>query len=442
MPQRKKRTVVIVGCTKDSLAYGCLFADSGISTYIVDKDKRLINAIRAGRSPFRRVSFGTAIKRNVNIKKLIALEDLTEIPKKANYLILFSDATFINEEVDYSRLEKFCKDVSRRLQRGSTVIFSGRVYPGTTETLSRRILEEGSGMKAGVDFHLAYAALPRLSEKGLKELRKKIKVIGGVTEESVKRADSLLGEISKTENLRVSNMNSAEAVNLLEMVYCEVNRALCNEFSELCEKSGVDFVEVREAVNTRLKRFIPLHGFEKSDSKNLHFLIEETKAAGVKIRLPVAAFKINSSWVTRVLRLLKDGLKACNKTIRRSRVSVLGVRPKADLEGTGEKMTKILVKTLEHRGLKVNVYDPKLSFEEVSGMGYSTDKTLKQTINGRDCIILNYPCEGFNNSTLTKTKFLLRMPALILDTTDTIDPYAAEKVGFIYRGVGRGVWNK
>jgi len=438
----EKKTVVILGCTTNSLAYSCLFADSGINTIVVDGDKRFIDAIGLGESPFRIAELTVAVKKNVASKKLFALEDLAEVSGRTNFMIIFADATFDNGEVNYSNLEKSCKEAGRVLHKGETAIFSGRVYPGTTATFSRRVLEEGSGLDAGKGFHLAYAALPSLSWKGLKELRRKTKVIGGVTRESAEKADSLLREVSRNKNYLVSNLNSAEAVNLLEMAYYDLNRAVCNEFSEFCERSGVDYKEIREALNVRLKGFVPLIGFSKSDSDFLRFLIEETKALGKGIKLATAALRINNSAIAHLLHLLKDGLKTCNKTIRRSKVTVLGIKEKYDLGDEGENTTRAIVKTLESNGLKVNVYDHKLTFEEVSNMGYSTERTLNQTVNGRDCIILNHTCEGINDSTLNDLKFLLRMPALILDTTDTIDPYEAEKAGFVYRGLGRGVWKK
>jgi UDP-N-acetyl-D-mannosaminuronate dehydrogenase len=97
------------------------------------------------------------------------------------------------------------------------------------------------------------------------------------------------------------------------------------------------------------------------------------------------------------------------------------------------------VNLMKRKGMIVRVYDPLFSHNELTEIGYPATRTLKEAIEGADCLVIASPHDQFKNLDLNKTKFLVKQPSAIVDLARVIDPLSAEKEGFVYRGLGRGV---
>ena len=141
-------------------------------------------------------------------------------------------------------------------------------------------------------------------------------------------------------------------------------------------------------------------------------------------------------------RLIRDVLKQEEKTFRRARIALLGVSYRANIKEPRGTKTKVLANMLVRKGAIVRVFDPLYSYNELKEMGYPTERTLTKTIEGTDCLVFLVGHDRFKSLNLRRIRFLMRKAAAIVDIGHIIDPVKAEKEGFVYRGVGRGVWTK
>jgi len=315
--------------------------------------------------------------------------------------------------------------------------------PGVTETLAKETLENASGLKAGIDFCLAYCPICDTSEHILEDIATRKRVVGAINLQSLNVACLILDTITKGEIVKVRDIKTAEAVKLFEKAYQDVNVALANEFAHFCEKAGIDFVEAWNAVNPQ-----PHHGLQVAMTADVHapedsyLLLEEAEPVNAKLRMLTLARKINDETLDHTLHLVRDALRSCQKTLRRAKISVFGVSSCPNMKEPCGSPTKKLVNMLKKRGVSVQVYDPFFSHKELSSMGYSVKATLTKTVEGADCIIVAVGHDRFRRLNLRRINFFVKKPAAIVDMGHVINPAKAEKEGFVYRGIGRGVWTK
>jgi nucleotide sugar dehydrogenase len=310
--------------------------------------------------------------------------------------------------------------------------------PGMTETVAKEILENASGLEAGTNFGLTYSSTLNNSTHLSRDVANCSKVVGGITKRSLKVACLILDTITKGEIVRVKDIKTAEAVKLLEESYKDVNIAFANEFAQFCEEAGIDFVKVRNIINPL--KFSRMAGLHKS--RDSYFLVEEAEAVDVKLRLLSLAAKINDETMDHAIRLLRDALRTCQKSLRRSKISVFGISSVPNRKRAANSATKNLVNQLKKRGASVKVYDPFFSHKELSRMSYDAEATLSKTVEGADCLVVAVAHDRFRRLNLRRTQMLMKQPAAMVDMGQVINPAKAEKAGFVYRGFGRGVWTK
>ena len=238
----------------------------------------------------------------------------------------------------------------------------------------------------------------------------------------------------------VKNLKTAEATKLFENISRDVNFALANEFALLCEKIGIDFIEALEAANTQPYSHLLLPGIVGGRiTKDPYLLIEEAENVNVNLRMTILARKINDGMLRHTLSLVRKALRRCSRTFRRSKVSVFGVSSRPNIKEAEGSLTKELVDMLHKRGVRVRVYDPFFTPSELKEMGYPVGSTLTKTVQGVDCLIIAVGHDKFKKLNLKRIKFQVRKPAAIVDMSRVINPARAEKEGFMYFGVGRGI---
>ena len=442
--KREKYTVSVIGCGHAGLPTLCLFAEAGFKVIGVDPSQHIINLVKRAKSPFTEPRVGALIKKYLKDRRLTVTADARNTVS-ASDIIIFMVPTPVDrrKRPDYSYVEKTCREVGMVLRSGSLIIFQSTVGPGVTETLVKETLENASGLKAGIDFGLAYCPVRYASGQTLEDTATYTRVVGAINQQSLKVACLVLGTITRGEIVKVRNIRTAEAVKLFEKVYLDVNFALANEFACFCEKTGIDFFEARDAANTQPQCYLQVPGIAGEHvSHDPYLLAEEAEEINVKLRTLILARKINEGMLVHTLHLARDALRSCGKTVRRAKISVLGVSSRPNVKEPRDSLTKKLVSMLRKRGAPVQVYDPFFSQKELLRMGYPAKTTLTKTIEGADCIIIAVGHDQFRLLNLGRIKVFVRNPAAIVDMGRVVDPDKAEKEGFVYRGVGRGVWTK
>jgi len=441
---REKYTITVVGCGRMGLPTACLFADAGFKVICMDLNPQIVDQINRGVSPFLEPNLERLIKKNLREGRLTATSDpKLSIPKSDIIIIVVNTPINDKKRPDYSNLENACRDIGLNLKPGSLIILQSTVGPGRTETLIKETLEASSGLKAGKDFGLAFSPIRATAGRVIHDIINYPRILAAIDKQSLAAARAVLKTIIKGEIVEVSNIKTAEAVKLFENIYRDVNLALANEFAEFCEKSGIDYIEAQKAANTQPYCHLLSPGIISGHiPKDPYLLIEEAENLGVKMRLPIVARKVNDDSVKRALELIRDAFRAMEKTLKRSKIVVMGISYKPNVKEVKGSLVINLVKMLKDKGVRVSVFDPFYSFEEIRDLGLPAEENFTKTLESSDCIVIAVGHDKIKRLNLGKISVLMRKPAALVDLAHIIDPARAEKEGFIYRGLGRGVWSK
>jgi len=243
------------------------------------------------------------------------------------------------------------------------VVLESTTYPGTTDEDLRAVLEAGSGLKAGTDFHLAFS--PEREDPGNPDSKVAVipKVVGGLTPACLERASALYGKAIKTI-VPVSSCRAAEATKLLENIFRSVNIALVNELKVVYSAMGIDVWEVINAAKTKPFGFM---AFYPGPGLGGHcipidpfYLTWKAREYGQNTRFIELAGEVNTAMPAHVVARVAESLNAARKPINGSRILLLGLAYKADVDDMRESPTFILLDLLKHRGADVAYYDPHI----------------------------------------------------------------------------------
>ncbi len=442
--KRGKYTVCVVGCGRIGLPTACVFAETGFQVIGVDADPSVVSALRKGRASFVETGLGVLVKKYVKTGRLKATGDAVKAASQSD-IVLIVVATIVDEKKkpDYSHVEKACKDVGMGLRRGTLVILASTVGPGITENLVKDTLENASGLKAGKDFGLANSPTRAAPGRILQDLVTYARIVGAINEESFRVADLVLGTICKGKIIKVRDLRTAETVKLFENVYRDVCIALSNDFGLLCEKTKVDYLEAQVAANTQPYCHLLRPGIVGGHiPKDPYLLLEEAENAGTNLSLVALARKINDAMPQHAVQLARDALRSYQKPFRRAKIALLGVSYSPNTKEHRGSAIGRMAKAFTDKGVVVRVFDPLYSYKELKDLGYPAERTLAKTVEGTDCILIVVGHNRFKRLNLKKLKLIMTKGAAIVDMGHVIEPERAEKAGFIYRGVGRGVWTK
>jgi UDP-N-acetyl-D-mannosaminuronic acid dehydrogenase len=309
--------------------------------------------------------------------------------------------------------------------------------------LVKNTLENASGLKAGKDFGLANSPTRAAPGRILQDLVTYDRIVGAINEDSFRAAHLILGTICKGKIIKVRDTRTAETIKLFENVYRDVCLALSNDFGLLCEKTKVDYLEAQVAANTQPYCHLLRPGIVGGHiPKDPYLLLEEAENAGANLSLVALARKINDAMPQHAVQLARDALSRYQKPFRRAKIALLGVSYSPNTKEHRGNAIDRLIKAFTDKGALVRVFDPLYSYKELKDLGYPTERTLSKAVEGTDCIVVVVGHNRFRRLNLKKLKLLMTKSAAIVDMGHVIEPEKAEKAGFIYRGVGRGVWTK
>src|ERR1700689_112228 len=249
--------IAIVGLGYVGLPLSLQFAHSGVTVLGLDIDPLKVEAINSGRSYIKHIT-SEAIAGMVKAGKFAASADFKRVNEVEAVIICVPTPLNKNREPDISFIPQTGKSIAPHLAKGALVVLESTTYPGTTDEDLREVLEEGSGLKAGADFHLAFS--PEREDPGNAQSKVQAipKVIGGYTPACLERAKALYGQAIKTL-VPVSSCRVAEATKLLENIFRSVNIALVNELKLVFEAMDIDLWEVIDAARTKPFGFMPFY---------------------------------------------------------------------------------------------------------------------------------------------------------------------------------------
>jgi UDP-N-acetyl-D-glucosamine dehydrogenase len=349
----------VIGLGYVGLPLAVEFAKEGFDVTGFDVDAFKVTELNAGRSYILDVSTED-VAASVNAGRLRATADMSALHDMDAIDICVPTPLRKTRDPDLSYVIQAVDAVKARLRAGQLVILESTTYPGTTDEVVQPALEEG-GLKAGVDFHLAFS--PERVDPGNQaySTRSIPKVVGGVNQASTELAAALYGAIIETV-IPVSSTQVAEMVKLLENTFRAVNIGLVNEIALMSHRMKIDVWEVIEAASTKPFGFMP---FFPGPGLGGHcipidpfYLSWKARQTGFECRFIELAGHINSSMPSFVVDRISEALNTVRKSINGSKVHVFGVAYKKDVSDLRESPALDVLELLDRRGAVLSYTDP------------------------------------------------------------------------------------
>jgi len=352
--------IAIIGLGYVGLPLGLQFGRSGVQVLGLDIDPTKVAAIGEGKSYIQHIP-DAAIRELVAKGSFVASTELSRVGEVEAVIICVPTPLNKNREPDISFILKTGESIAPHLKRDTLVVLESTTYPGTTDEDLRAVLESGSGLKAGHDFHLAFS--PEREDPGNQESKVAAipKVIGGYTPACLQRAKELYGRAIKTL-VPVSSCRTAEATKLLENIFRSVNIALVNELKQVYSAMGIDICEVINAAKTKPFGYMPFYPGPGLGGHCIpidpFYLTWKAREYGQPTRFIELAGEINTAMPGYVIGRVGEALNARRLALNGSRVLVLGLAYKANVDDDRESPSYRLMDLLKALGAEVAYYDP------------------------------------------------------------------------------------
>jgi nucleotide sugar dehydrogenase len=352
--------VCVIGLGKLGLPLATVFADAGHEVTGIDVDPRVVEEVNSGKCPIvNEDGLPELLEKNVSRGRLKASTSYS--PSNA-FIITVPILLDKYKKPDLRIVEEVTKKIGECLRRGDLVVLESTAPPGTTDSLAV-ILEERSGLQ-GKDFHLAHSPERISSGRAIRDIINYPKIVGGINQESTKKAEELYRSICK-EVILVRDARTAELVKIAEGLYRDVNIALANELALISKRHDIDVWEVIEAANTQpfcslLKpgtgvggHCIPVYPW---------FVIDgETK-------LIKAARELNDSMPSYVVEKVSRVLEEEGKEVKGSNILVAGLVFRPGVKETYHSPAGFVIEGLRKKGANVYGYDPLLEEKEMTAL--------------------------------------------------------------------------
>lgn len=299
-----------------------------------------------------------------------------------------------HQEPDTSYVESSAKSVAQYLHKGMMVVLESTTYPGTTEELVRRILEEGSGLKCGEDFYLGFS--PERVDPGNKRFKVKNtpKIVGAIGKDAAEVISKVYSTVLDGEIVTVSTPAVAEMAKILENTYRNINIGLVNELGRLCNRMGISIWEVIDAAKTKpygFQAFYPGSGVGgHCIPLDPYYLTWKAREYGFHTTLIENSMTINDGQPEYVAERAMHILNRNKKAINGAKILLLGVAYKNDIDDYRESPAIRVWKELKKLGAEVSYYDPWVkNFKNMYGeSGTSISALTEDVIAAQDLVVV------------------------------------------------------
>ena len=387
--------IAIVGLGYVGLPLSLQFTRSGVSVLGLDIDPAKVTSLNAGKSYIKHIE-ASDIASAVKSGAFAASTDFERIREVEAVIICVPTPLNKNREPDISYIVDTGRLMAPYLQKGTLVVLESTTYPGTTDEDLLAVLEKGSGMKAGVDFHLAFSPEREDPANPASKVADIPKVVGGFTPACLERAKTLYGKAIKTI-VPVSSCRVAEATKLLENIFRSVNIALVNELKVVYSAMDIDVWEVINAAKTKPFGFM---AFYPGPGLGGHcipidpfYLTWKAREFSQNTRFIELAGEINTAMPMHVINRTAEALNARRKSVNGSRVLIVGLAYKPNVDDERESPSYTLMETLKSRGAEVAYYDPYVPVirptrEHAHWAGVRSVNWDRKTVEGYDAVII------------------------------------------------------
>ncbi len=400
----KDMHIGIIGCGYVGLPLALRFADVGQRVTGFDLDQTKVDKLNAGQSYIQHIP-ADKIREHVQAKRFCATSDFTKLRGMDAVLICVPTPLDERREPDLSYVVDTAKSIAPNLQPNQLIVLESTTYPGTTEELVLPILEAGglrcpidagtNGSEPATDFYLAFS--PEREDPGNKQygLAQIPKIVGGVNPASGRAAVNMYAQIV-SKVVPVTSTRAAEMVKLMENIFRCVNIAMVNELKQLCLRMGLDIWEVIDGAATKPFGFMPFYPGPGLGGHCIpvdpYYLSWKAREYDFATRFIELAGEINTEMPYHVVSAVGTALNERQKSIKGSKILLLGVAYKKDVDDLRESPSLKLLQLLTERGALIDYNDPY--FPELFKMrhyDYSHKRSVAlspATIAGYDCVLI------------------------------------------------------
>ena len=402
-------SIAIIGLGYVGLPLSLQFARSGVPVLGLDIDVAKVEAINLGKSYIKHIE-AQAVAEQVNAGRLNASVDFSRVREVEAVIICVPTPLNKNREPDISYILKTGRAIAPHLHRGILVVLESTTYPGTTDEDLRSVLEDGSGLTAGVDFALAFS--PEREDPGnpASQVRSIPKVVGGLTPACLEKAAALYHRAIE-KIVPVSSCRVAEATKLLENIFRSVNIALVNELKMIYADMGIDIWEVINAAKTKPFGYMPFYPGPGLGGHCIpidpFYLTWKAREYGRNTRFIELAGEINTSMPEYVVNRVAEALNSARKAINGSQILILGLAYKPNVDDYRESPSFHLMELLDQKGARVAYHDPHVpvigqSREHSKWAGQRSVFWAKETVSAFDVVLIATAHDAVNYKELAK----------------------------------------
>ena len=353
-------TIGIIGLGYVGLPLSLQFARTGSVVLGFDIDPEKTNALMESRSYILHIP-AEAVREQREAGRLAATTDFARASECEALIICVPTPLARHRDPDLTYVLNTGRAIAPHLRPGQLVVLESTTYPGTTDTELREVLEAGSGLKAGTDFHLAFS--PEREDPGnpQSDVAHIPKIVGGFTAECQKHALTVYGRAIKTL-VPVESCRVAEAVKLTENIFRAVNIAMVNELKVVYAAMGIDIWDVIDAAKTKRFGFMPFYPGPGLGGHCIpidpFYLTWKAREYGQETRFIELAGEVNTAMPAYVIQRCGEALAESRQTIRGSRILMIGIAYKANVDDDRESPAYVLWEMLEKQGAQVEYFDP------------------------------------------------------------------------------------
>ena len=391
--------VGIVGAGYVGLPLALSFAKAGYKVKVVDVDAERVRRLCAGESYIRDVS-SEALSTQVNAGRFDATTDYAAL-SDANIIFVAVPTPFDRaKQPDLRYIVQSAESITGVLRKGQLIVLESTTYPGTTDEIMRPILEK-TGLRAGVDFYLAFS--PERIDPGNKTytIENTPKVVGGIDAESTALATAALQVVTEGHVHPVSSARVAELTKLLENTFRAVNIALVNELAMLCDRMQIDIWEVIEAAATKPYGFMPFYPGPGVGGHCIpvdpYYLSWKAREFDFHTKFIELAAETNLGMPFFTVGRIRKQLNDAGRSLRGARILVLGASFKKDIDDARESAAIRVMEILHSEGAIVEYHDPFVPVVNLATTLFTSNGqivTLRsvglddQRIRNTDCVLI------------------------------------------------------
>jgi UDP-N-acetyl-D-galactosamine dehydrogenase len=382
-----------------------------------DISERRIAQLREGRD-----STGEVSSEEVKSASLIFTSNTKELERASFFIVTVPTPIDADRRPDLQPLERACRLIGPALRPGAVVVFESTVYPGLTRDICGPLLAKASGLRQGVDFKLGYSP-ERINPGDRKHRLETItKIVSGEDEETLQRVAAVYDKIVKAGLHHAASIEVAEAAKVIENTQRDLNIALMNELSIIFDRLGIPTMEVLRAAGTKWN-FLPFTpGLVGGHCIGVdpYYLTAKAEQAGYFPQVILAGRRINDGMGAFISQRLVKMLIAAERTVKKSRIGILGLAFKEDVPDLRNSRVPDIVVELREFGIEAMVHDPLVDADEAKREYGLTLRPLAD-FHDLDGLVLAVPHRHFRDAGIERLFSMIRPGGVFVDVKTAID---------------------